>query len=238
MLEEYLQKSKKLFAFNPDKAIQNTLPLENRVICFNTSDIDVEISQRYDIGTKTYSVYGTIAGKRRFDPDSKLEAVNSYFFENQYAINQSIVKILSKEKIPADASESGLYFGNGRSISTNGIWMIYHTNHYDFSLDGKFKDLIKEEIDISSRSFSVIYGVMHYVIQQIPDIDIFNKFPQKKDLTQFEESNIVNKYLNRSITDRCNGLFFMGVGMIGSAEKSVQQGYLDGAMQVKKNNVV
>ncbi len=143
MIEKYLNQSEEIFN-KRNKELKNILPLNSEIIIFNTEDIEVNISQRYDQKENTYSVFGTLVySDRIFDSDTKLEAINNFFLENQELTNKCISRILSNREIYSEASEQGLFLGNGRSLSSTGLWFIYHTNHYNFSKESQFVCLQK-----------------------------------------------------------------------------------------------
>lgn len=238
MIQEYLDKASKLFSFDINK-LNNNLPLESILVEFDDENTEVEISQKYDPKEKTYSVFGTIAySDRLFDPDSKLEAINNFFIENQETINNCIGRVLNKRGIYAEPSEKGLFLGNGRSISTNGLWFIYHTNHYDFHEETKFKDLVQEEMGTITDSFEAIYGLILYVIDNNPSEKDIEGILKDQKSVEFKESELVKDYVNKEVTEKMNGSFFSAVGKIVKAEEKVQKSYVDDAMKEKNCRIV
>lgn len=231
MIEQYLRRSKKLFDIN-NNIIRSTLPLEDCLINFKDDFIEVDVSQIYIDRENTYTLSGMIVyNDRLFEPETKLETINTFFFENQKTINKCVEAILKKAGLPAHHSKSGLYLGNNRAVSTNGLWFMYHTNKYQFSNQSEFEELMIEETNVVSSVFSVTYALVQYIIEQKPAlkdiIEITKKYDKfnTNDYVIIPDSPLVIKYLDADSTIKRKNLFFQAVGYVKSAEELVQNNF-------------
>lgn len=230
MIEKYLNSAKAIFHKNK---LNGCFPLESILITFNTDELEVEISHRY-VREGLYSVFGTIVYNDRIFEDSKIEALNCFFIENQHVINGAISNMLSSTGIFSEASGEGLFLGNGRSIYSVGLWFMYHTNRYDKSEEPSFKALMDEEIRAVTDSFECVYGVVQYIIDHNPgEEDIKNIFPKQRPVA-LKPSGLVKKHMNRTVTKEMSSNFFSAVHHLEKAEDMVQQAHMDSAIEEKK----
>jgi hypothetical protein len=157
MWEIYINKASELFDFKEYLFSRNTL------VCYEDMYVNVNVSHRNSANDGTYSFYGHIiyasGGIFRKNPLQKLVALNHSFCENQGSINRCIGRILHREGLFAEASKEGLFLGNGRGISTSGLWISYHTNRYNYSTDAEFKKLMIEEAFIVKKSLGAYYAM-------------------------------------------------------------------------------
>lgn len=226
MIEEYLADAKALFEKN---RLETPFPLETTLIEFKTDELEVDVSHRY-VRDTLYSVFGSIYGERLFE-DSKMDALNMLFHEKQHAVNKCIFRLLNKEGIYCEASEGGLFLGNGRSVSSVGLWFLYHTNYYDKSDAPTFRALMDEETGAAIQVFECIFAVTQYVIDHHGGTQNLLEMLPEQQPVDFTESRLVRKHINVSATNEMGSLFFSAVEGLEEGEKKVQKACLNSAVE-------
>ena len=230
MIEKYLNSAKSLFQKNKRNGC---LPLESILVAFDTEELEVEISHRY-VREGLYSVFGTLVYNDRIFEDSKIDALNWFFVENQHVINNAISNILNSRGLFSEAGAEGLFLGNGRSISSVGLWFIYHTNRYGRSKEPSFNALINEEIRTVKDAYECIYGVVQYIIDHNPGEEGIKNILPKQHPVELKPSGLVKKHMNRAVTKEMDSTFFSAMHHLEKAEDLVQKAHMDSAIEEKK----
>lgn len=217
MIEDYLEKSKELFAIDTIPDIERApvyppLVEGNRLKTIEDDSIKASISHQVENDANTYTVHARLCnivekmfGEKR---DLKLQALHNYFSDNQECINNCVSRILKQWNIYNEPSQNGIYLGNGRLFSSSGLFFIYHTNVYNYSTDPSFKNLVKEEMDIVTACLSVVYALLGYVRDVNPEPKTIDKISQTAEIMSPVKSDLVHKYVNEKLTMERNPLFF------------------------------
>lgn len=229
MIEKYLTTAKALFKKN---RLETPLPMETTLIEFKTDDLEVSISHRY-MRDSIYSVFGGISGERMFE-DPGMDTLNALFLENQHVINDSICNLLNSEGIYSEASEKGLFLSNGRSVSSVGLWFLYHTNYYDKSDAPTFSALMNEEIEVVTQSLECIFAIIQHIIDNHPGTEDIKNLLPKQNPVELRSSKLVRRHINEAATKEMGSLFFSAVHHLEKAEEKVQRAYLNEAIEEKK----
>ena len=235
MVQGYLDQARALFEIDKSK-LNTTIPLEEKLIEFETEYVYAYASQRLYPKEKTYCLHAGIIGNRTFEFGSKEDALNDFFMENQETINKCIARILNREGLYARLGREGIDLGNGRSISTTGTWLIYNTNDYNFSQEEKFKKLMEEEAIIATRSLAAIYGLIEYILQHWPSNRKFDEIFKDQEPVELQESGLVRKYKNKEVTERMNAIRFSAVPHLTEAMSNLKEAAIAEAMMRKNGN--
>jgi hypothetical protein len=213
--------------------------LFSRNVLFRYEDmyVRINVSHRHFTNDGTYSFYGLINhadGLICQNPKLKLIALNHSFRENQNSINHCVSRVLHQGGLFAAASNKGLFLGNGRHVSTNGLWISYHTNRYNYSTDEEFKELITEEAFIIKKALGAYYVMIFYIVNKNPSGEDFDSYLKDQEPIPFKMSELVNQYVNKTITKDVNELLFSAHENIHFANEFLKKAEIGRAMKDKE----
>ena len=80
---------------------------------------------------------------------------------------------------------------------------------------------MKEEVYITFKCFTVIYGLILYIVDNNPSSKNIDEIFKEQKSIKCTESDLVNKYINKDVTERLNANFFKATGLIESAEEKI-----------------
>ncbi len=126
------------------------------------------------------------------EQDSKIHAINLFYFENQQNINKTLVKLINNLGMYAETHEDHITLGNQRHVQTIGLQTCYFSGDYKIDTETQ-KELKQEEAKIIQTVYTAAYALLNYIIDKLPDPKQIENIVKQSEKVELVESRLVKE---------------------------------------------
>jgi len=197
MIEDYISKAEELIRLSDLTSLDIR---QNKCLFYSDDGIFLlGILQKYDLSTDTWTIRAAITpSNNNLVRGSRLDALSSFFFTNQYELNNMFSRLINKKGHHSRPSGNMIDLGDNRSLWFVGTESNYFTNSYS---SGECSvELRQEEIGKINLVLPIAYGTLKYFFDNFPSVDDIPAFFKDAQSVQSIESQLAKSLKDEDIT--------------------------------------